>query len=383
MSIAGKAHPNLSPLYSWYQKNKRELPFRKTRDAYRVWVSEVMLQQTRVAAMLEAYEKFMASFPNLKSLANAPLEKVLVAWQGLGYYRRASNLHNGAKRIIKKHKGIFPKDLKAALAIPGVGPYTAAAVLSICYKKPLPVLDGNVTRVLTRLYSISKISPAPLKAKAQLLIEGRGLVSPGKHNQALMELGALFCLPKDPKCPQCPLKRSCLSWQERGRSKSARIPIPKKEKFIELKLRLWLIFSEEQRSLLILKEKNSRFFKNLWFLPYAFHTKSSIMSDSKSWNAPHFPEILSSLAMQKRQKVSQNIRHSITNHKIKAQVEAVLLNCKKTKLLTFLKNSTHGEKETQAQWLWIRYAEAREYLINSLSHKALRAFQRHIELESD
>ena len=370
MSAIKKSKPNLIPLYHWYQKNKRNLPFRKKCSAYAVWVSEVMLQQTRVAAMLEPYKKFLESFPNPETLAKAPLEKVLAAWQGLGYYNRARNLHKGAKHIVAKHRALFPNDLKAALEIPGVGPYTAAAVLSISYDQALAVVDGNVTRVLARLYHIPQASPLFLKERAQALMEKRGKISPGKHNQALMELGSLFCIPKDPKCPQCPLINACLSYQKGGSPRAAQIPIPKKEKFIELNLRLWLVFSPDQKSLLLLKERHSRFFKNLWFLPYAYNAKSPIVPRA----APHFPAIISKLPVRNTQKFSQSIRHSITHHKIRARVEVLYLGCKKTELLEFLKSLPDNKEETETQWLWVRCTQVKEYLISSLSHKALQLF---------
>ena len=377
---AKKNKSSLSPLYHWYEKNKRELPFRKSRTAYEIWVSEIMLQQTRVAAMLSPYEKFLGSFPNIETLAKAPLGKVLAAWQGLGYYSRARNLHKGAKHVIEKHKGSFPKDLKSALAIPGVGPYTAAAVLSISYDQPLAVLDGNVTRVLTRLYHVPQASSPLLKERAQVLMEARGKIKPGKHNQAMMELGSLFCVPKDPRCPQCPLAHNCLSYQKGAIREAAQIPVSKREKFIELDLKLWLVFSQDQKSLLILREKHSRFFKDLWFLPYAYKAKSPI----RPRTAPRFPEIISKVPVQKRQKIFQGIRHSITHHKIKAQIEALYLACKETEVLEFLK-SCHkkNKKESEVQWLWVRRAQVEKYLVSSLSHKALQAFAKHIDRNSD
>ena len=375
---AKKKNSSLISLYPWYEKNKRELPFRKTRLAYEIWVSEIMLQQTRVAAMLGLYEKFLQSFPDVETLAKAPLEKVLVAWQGLGYYSRARNLHKGAKDLMEKHKGCFPKDLKAALAIPGVGPYTAAAVLSISYDQPLALLDGNVTRVLARLYHIPKPSSAFLKERAQALMEGRGKIKAGKHNQAMMELGSLLCTPKIPKCPQCPLAKACLSYRKGGSRKVNQIPIPKKEEFVELDLKLWLILSQDQKSILILKEKHSRFFKDLWFLPYAYKAKSPIVPRA----APHFPIIISKLPLGKVQKFSQSIQHSITHHKIKAKLEALYIECRKEELLEFLKSPHDNRKGRETQWLWVQCTQAREYLINSLSHKALQTFAKHADYNS-
>ena len=371
----GKSEIDLAPLYRWYKKNKRDLPFRNKSSPYEVWVSEIMLQQTRVGAMLESYKKFLASFPNVEALAQAPLDEVLIAWRGLGYYSRARNLHKGAKHILKHHKGLFPKELKSALAIPGVGPYTAAAVLSISYAKPIAVLDGNVSRVLSRLYHIPQPSSSLIEERAQNLMEKQGKKKPAEHNQAMMEFGALFCAPKNPDCPQCPLADACLSYKK-GNKKSPRLPpsISPKQKLLELELKLWFLFSHDGKSLLILKEKHSRFFKNLWFLPYAYNYQRKAKKSLPFCSAPHFPEIIHSLPLGKRQKFPQKIRHSITHHNITAQVEAIYLNCPKKELLRLLNSSPKkGEKDTR--WMWVQLAQLRKYLLSSLGDKALRVLE--------
>jgi A/G-specific adenine glycosylase len=198
-------------ILSWFTKRKRDLPWRRTRDPYRIWLSEIMLQQTRVAAVIPYYEKFIEAFPDVQSLARAKTDRVLAKWAGLGYYSRARNLQRAAKEIVSKHAGHFPREYEAALALPGIGRYTAAAVLSIAYDAPHAVLDGNVARVLARLGALHGELRAPamwrkLEATAQDLLARN---SSGDWNQAMMELGATVCTPKSPHCGECPVENWC------------------------------------------------------------------------------------------------------------------------------------------------------------------------------
>jgi A/G-specific adenine glycosylase len=196
-------------LLGWYDRHRRELPWRATRDPYRIWVAEVMLQQTTVKTVLPYYSAFLERFPTLRALAEEPEEEVLAAWSGLGYYHRARNLHRGAQAIAERHAGRFPRALDAALAVPGVGLYTASAVLSIAHGLPLPVVDGNVRRVLARLLALRGPQfrkDGPYYNRAEELLDRE---RPGDWNQALMELGATVCLPRNPACAACPVRRRC------------------------------------------------------------------------------------------------------------------------------------------------------------------------------
>jgi A/G-specific adenine glycosylase len=196
-------------LLRWYDRHRRELPWRRTDDPYRVWVSEVMLQQTTVKTATPYYEAFLERFPTLQALAEEPEEEVLAAWSGLGYYHRARNLHRGAQHVAERHGGRFPRTLEAALAVPGVGLYTASAVLSIAHGQALPVVDGNVRRVLARLLALRgpeyRRDGAYYNRAEELLDRER----PGDWNQALMELGATVCTPRRPGCDACPLRSPC------------------------------------------------------------------------------------------------------------------------------------------------------------------------------
>jgi A/G-specific adenine glycosylase len=198
-------------LLSWYRRNQRDLPWRGSKDPYKIWVAEVMLQQTRIAAVIDYYHRFLKQFPSVQSLARAREPEVLRLWSGLGYYTRARNLRRAAKEIVARHCGQFPSRLDSALELPGIGRYSAGAILSIAYDAPLAVLDGNVARVLARLNFIEGDLRAPQKWKALSRIAGDFLAqnSAGEWNQALMELGETICTPRSPRCRACPVAGWC------------------------------------------------------------------------------------------------------------------------------------------------------------------------------
>jgi A/G-specific adenine glycosylase len=194
-------------LLAWYARNMRQLPWRRDRDPYRVWVSEIMLQQTRVAAVLEHYHAFLEAFPTLQHLAASPEEQVLARWSGLGYYRRARMLQQAARKVVHEADGIVPQASHELRKLPGVGRYTAAAVASIAFGEPIAVVDGNVERVLSRLHGKAVTASAAWRDAQELLDRGH----PGEWNQAMMELGATVCTPRQPQCPVCPLAGWCSS----------------------------------------------------------------------------------------------------------------------------------------------------------------------------
>ena len=198
-------------LLAWYRRHRRDLPWRRTADPYRVWVSEVMLQQTRVQTARGYYERFLAAFPTVEALAAADEGEVLKAWEGMGYYSRARNLHRAARAVAGEHGGRLPDTYDGLLDLPGVGPYTAAAVSSIAFDRPHPVLDGNVTRLLCRLLRVEE-DPRRAETRARLIAAGEALMPrsrPGEFNQALMELGARVCTPSSPRCGDCPWADHC------------------------------------------------------------------------------------------------------------------------------------------------------------------------------
>jgi A/G-specific adenine glycosylase len=200
-------------LLQWYARNRRDLPWRNSSDAYAIWVSEIMLQQTRVAVVVERYQAFLGRFPSLAALALAPEQDVLALWSGLGYYRRARMLHQAAQLVVRNHHGRLPGSAEQLRQLPGIGAYTAAAIASIAHGEPVAVVDGNVERVLCRMAgwdAASRAGAAALKRRiadfaAQILDPKR----PGDFNQAVMDLGATVCLPRNPQCPICPLRKDC------------------------------------------------------------------------------------------------------------------------------------------------------------------------------
>ena len=194
----------------WYDKNKRNLPWRMTRDPYKIWLSEIILQQTRVNQGLDYYRRFVENYPTITDLANAPVDEVLRLWQGLGYYNRARNLHKTAILVSELFKGNFPTDYAEIRKLKGIGDYTAAAIASIAFDKAYPVLDGNVYRFLSRFYGVntpidSVYGKRNFYKLAADLIDHK---NPGRHNQAFMEFGATICLPKNPLCEECPLSEA-------------------------------------------------------------------------------------------------------------------------------------------------------------------------------
>jgi len=201
-------------LTRWYNENKRELPWRDTTDAYIIWISEIILQQTRVDQGYAYFNRFIKSFPTVGLLAGADESEVLKLWQGLGYYSRARNLHAAAKMIMNEYDGVFPEDYNDVLRLKGVGEYTAAAIVSFAYNKPYAVVDGNVYRVLSRVFTID-IPIDSTKGKkmfAQLATSLLDEDNPGIHNQAIMEFGALQCVPVSPDCANCPASQMCLAF---------------------------------------------------------------------------------------------------------------------------------------------------------------------------
>ena len=252
-------------LLDWYETRRRDLPWRRNRDPYRVWVSEVMLQQTRVDTVVPYFERFLERFPDIESLARADTDEVLAQWSGLGYYRRARSLQAGAQRVLEAHDGRFPRTLASALEIPGIGPYSAAAILSIAYGEPHAVLDGNVERVVTRL---ERIAENPRKAAVRrrivaLLDQRIDRARPGDFNQAMMELGATVCRAPSPDCEECPVAAWCGA---RAHGDTENYPaLPPRRKSVPLELETGLL-KQGDRYLLERVDKLP-FLEGLWLFP--------------------------------------------------------------------------------------------------------------------
>ena len=253
-------------LIKWYLQNKRDLPWRKTVDPYQIWLSEIMLQQTRVAQGMPYFFSFTKEFPTVKDLADAPEEKVLKLWQGLGYYSRARNLHKTAQYISNDLNGVFPDSYKELLKLKGVGEYTAAAIASFSYNESVPVVDGNVFRVLSRYFDVeSDIAlPATKKEFAALAQELMPKDNPAIFNQAIMEFGALQCVPKSPDCSVCVFNESCAALQK---GKVNKLPVKSKKVKVTNRYFNYLILEDVLGNTLIQKRTAKGIWHNLYEFP--------------------------------------------------------------------------------------------------------------------
>jgi A/G-specific adenine glycosylase len=279
-------------LINWYQENRRILPWRQNKDPYRIWISEVMLQQTTVVTVIPYYENFLKSFPDIKALAKAPLEKVLTHWSGLGYYSRARNLHKAAQ--ILNSMSDFPKTFQELIKLPGFGPYTSRAVSSIAFNQPVGVLDGNVIRVLTRFHALASKWWLPNeKQKLQALADELAQFGNAEtYNQAIMELGATICTPHNPHCILCPVQKNCNSFKA---GKQNNFPTKKPRK----KSEVWI-----WQPLLLNKSNKWAFVKN----DYAPFLKGS-------WIFP------GSIRVSKEKPKIFQLNHKITHHDIYIQIK--------------------------------------------------------------
>jgi len=253
-----------NPLIRWYNSNKRALPWRESQDSYRIWLSEVLLQQTRVAQGLPYYLRFLESFPDIKALANAPEKNILRVWQGLGYYSRARNLHSAAKTIVSEHGGVFPSTYAELLKLKGIGSYTAAAIASFAYNEQVAVLDGNVFRVLARVFGLKEniASPAGKKTFQALADSLLPKKDSSTYNQAIMEFGALQCTPKNPNCEDCPLSFMCYAY-----AKNEQTSLPVKIKTLKKTTRHFHYLVLKSGSNYLMKERTG---KDIWKGLYDF-----------------------------------------------------------------------------------------------------------------
>ena len=279
-------------IIDWYQTNHRNLPWRQTIDPYKIWISEIMLQQTRVAQGLPYYQRFMKSFPSVFDLAKAPEQNVLRMWQGLGYYSRARNLHRCAKQVVKNFNGNFPSSFKELIKLPGIGDYTAAAIASFAFREPVAVVDGNVFRVLARIFGI-ETDIASNEGKKYFFSLANKLIDkdrPDLFNQALMEFGALHCLPKNPKCRECIFSKSCEANQ-----KNLQAVLPVKSKKLKVKTRYFYYFIFRNKNKVLMRQ---RIHKDIWrglndfyliethrkYKPQALMKKDSLLAEAVMLN---------------------------------------------------------------------------------------------------
>ncbi len=330
----------MDALLAWYTKHRRDLPWRRTRDAYAIWISEAMLQQTRVEAVVPYFERFLARFPTIQALAAASEDDVVAAWSGLGYYRRARALRAAAQAIVERHGGRFPDAKKDALALPGVGPYTAGAVLSIAYGLREPAVDGNVARVYARRFGLEDpLGSGELNRRLwELAGELLPPEDPGAWNQALMELGATVCTPRSPRCLACPWMETCDA-RRTGRVESLPVPARKREP-VDVVLEVALVKRDGE---ILLQRRPARGrMARMWELP------TRELGDVGLW-PPEF-----TLPIREGEPLDE-IGHGITHHRIRARVRTGEL-------------APGGEGEA----LWIRPLDAQELALTGMARKILR-----------
>jgi A/G-specific adenine glycosylase len=288
-------HPVSKKLVAWYASNKRDLPWRDISDPYRIWLSEVILQQTQVVQGLNYYLKFTEHFPTITDLADAPEDKVMRLWQGLGYYSRARNLHAAAKLVKEKHKGTFPATYEDIKELKGVGDYTAAAIASFAYNLPHAVLDGNVYRVLSRLFDLhTPINSTKGKKEFQMLADE--LLDEKKaalHNSAMMEFGALWCRPQNPKCENCPVQEHCLAYRN---GTVAQLPVKEKAGKIRSRYFHYIIFNYKD---LVYIQKRTK--KDIWQNLYEFYLLETDepATEDAILNNPALKELAGSFGVKK------------------------------------------------------------------------------------
>lgn len=330
-----------SALQAWYQRSKRDLPWRRTRDPYAILVSEIMLQQTQVDTVIPYYERWLRQFPDFETLASASEGEVLKQWQGLGYYRRAKMLRLNAQAVCREHGGKLPSDFQSLLNLPGIGRYTAGAVASIAFEKKKAVLDGNVIRILTRLFAIQentalKTTVENLWERAENLLPKKNI---GDFNQALMELGATVCFPKNPDCGKCPAAFTC---EARRQNKQESFPVKAAAAKMTKQIFYALAPVDTRERVLIQKQKNGDRWAGLWTLPHFTNLKKGLAELN-----------VKEEALQKLRSHKHGFtRYQITLHSFKAPVSATAF-------------------KTRADSCWITKKEIKKYAFPAVYQKII------------
>lgn len=340
-------------LLRWYDRHHRDLPWRRTRDPYAIWIAETMLQQTQVTTVLPYYERFLGELPDVHALDRAPLKRVLALWSGLGYYRRAENLKKSAREIVRKYAGHLPDNYHALLALPGVGDYTAGALMSIAFQRSYPAIDGNAHRVLDRLFAAKNDNE--LRQAAGLLVPRS---RPGYFNQGLMELGARICTPKDPHCPRCPLAAHCAA---RATGKHFSEFADKKSPPIQ-DIEWPLAILRWDGKVLLRQRLAGGLLGGLWEFPRAERISRKSVRHSVASQPPE----LSRGLLQRRRRIGE-FRHSITNRRIRSPVYLVDL----PKAMRF--------RLPNRRWRWLAPASLQKLPVSSMTFKAAKILANHEE----
>jgi A/G-specific adenine glycosylase len=334
-------------LLNWYDANKRDLPWRNINDPYKIWLSEVILQQTRVNQGWEYYLRFIKKYPTVSSLASAPEHDVLKLWQGLGYYSRARNLHAAAKFIGKEHKGKFPKDYDSIRALKGVGEYTAGAVASIAYNLPHPAVDGNVMRVYSRLFGITTPidSNEGKKRIYETAVELLPPKNPGTYNQAVMELGAMVCLPAKPNCENCPIQDACYAYSNK---KVTSFPIKQGKTKVRNRYLSYLVITHTGKILIRLR-KTKDIWQGLHDFPVIESTKP--IAEKQFLKEKKWKEVIA-ITKPHIKDVSEEYVHILSHQKLYARFYDIA--------------ATNEIKALPADCFWIKIKDLEKYAVPKL-----------------
>ncbi len=364
---ASSSFRNLSPLkfrkrlLASFRRDRRDLPWRHTRDPYRIWVSEIMLQQTQIATVLRYYRIFLKRFPTVYHLAAASERKVLAAWAGLGYYRRARNMRRAAKLVVQNYHGKLPDNYDDLRALPGIGRYTAGAILSIAFGKPYPAVDGNVERVLSRVLVLR----GNLKTFAHqkvLWSTAEALVptgSPGDFNQALMELGATVCLPRNPQCGRCPVESLCGARKQR---RELTLPAPQRSPRVQTIWRCALVIRDSKNRVLLIQRRDETLMENFWEFPH-FDAPRPISQAQFTHRVHRHLHSRFHFTVEAPRWICA-FRHTITFRRI--QVNAYLAD---------LNGSLSESKPSQAVSRWVPDSALKEFLFDTASMRILTAYR--------
>jgi len=336
-------------LLDWYDRNRRRLPWRESRDPYRIWVSEIMLQQTQVKTVLAYYERFMDLFPSVEALAAAPIDEVLASWSGLGYYRRARQMHAAALAIVDR--GGFPRTVAGLRELPGVGAYTAAAVASMAFGATVAVVDGNVERLLCRWQGIEG-DPKRVAVRRQLTAVAEDLLDrsrPGDGNQALMELGATICTPRRPRCEVCPLSPGCAA-RRSGAPES--FPAPRRRRARERVAWAVAVVEREGWILLVRRSPTSELLSGLWELPNVVLVPNGDSDSTAGALAEKYG------GRWRLGEARASVRHAITFRTLTLRVHS----------------ASYRGRLRAPEIAWIRLAERSRYALSSMFEKVLERF---------
>ncbi len=306
----------------WYDQHARKLPWRDTRDSYRIWISEIILQQTRVDQGLPYYKRFIEAFPDVFALAEAGEDKVLRLWQGLGYYSRARNLQAAARILVKKFNGRLPDRYEELIKLPGIGEYTASAIVSIAFDQPAPVLDGNAIRVYARLFGLGFL-PATVPQKEQYRKRALEIMAPGRpgsYNQAIMELGARICLPRNPACGKCPLFPACYA---RKYGKQEELPPSRPRPVIKKRRLSYLLVVRDQH--ILLKRRTAR---DVWQGLFEFPLVESGPKNTLNELTRKFGQLALDFPMGVQLKnLKEDTRHRLTHQELQISFHELLSDC--------------------------------------------------------